>query len=357
MPVSAYFFYGQETYPAFQRIKKLTGDLSSGPDQAPDVERFDLKSRSWAEILDSARTMPLLFSSKRLIAVQSPRRKKPNTPTPQENLSDEDKALIREYFSSPSPHTVMVIIFPGDIKPFSDLVRFFSSLGKNIKIERLFPLKDGRLAKWITDRFREEGKSISEEAVQRLMELKGNDLALLEQESIKLAVFMGEEKSIGPEHVNEISGWGKSFLDWDFSDHLEAGNYRGSVLVLDRLLEKEGLHPVQIIHLTAGFLQNVLLAKLRLVEGKKDRKAIFREIHPNIKESYRDLYNKKFNRLFSTAGRLSFEDIRSLVRQLRRIDLKIKSTGLPFQPLMDEWIFRYCRRLKEAARGSSLRSA
>jgi len=345
MPKPGYFFYGEEMYPANKFAEELITKLDSGNESTPDVERFDLKSDTWAEIIDSARTAPLLFSSTRLLVVKAPGRKKPNIPSSHEELSDNERQLLQEYFSSPSPGTVMVIMFPGKIKRFSGLVRFFESLGRNVTVRPLYPYKDYKLSQWINERIKQEEMSISGEAVQRLIELNGSELALLDQELEKLVVFMGEKKRIEREHVDEVSGWGKAYLEWDFTDHLETGDYADAVKVLDRLLGKEGLHPIQIVNLTAGFLQNILLAKLRLEEGKKDRKGIFREIYPNIKENYRDLYERKFKRLFTAAESLAGEDIRELTARLRDVDFKLKSTGLPFQPLMEEWIYRLCRIL------------
>jgi DNA polymerase III delta subunit len=340
-----YFFFGEETYPAHEFIEKWLQDMSSDPDQTPDVERFDLKEQSWPEILDSARTMPLLFSSQRLIVVQAPGRKKPHVPSSFETLEDHEKKMIRDYFASPSPGTVMVLIFPGKIKPFNDIVRFFGSVGNTIQLRECKPYRDSQLFPWIQNRLREKGKSIEADATARLVELTGHDLGILDQELEKIAIYMGRKSRIELAHVNEISGWGKEFAEYDIKNELEDGSCRKSILVIDRLLEKGSTHPSQIVNQIAGFMHDILLAKLRLREGKKDRKAIFREIYPQIKESYGNLYRKKYDHLFAAADRLSFEQIRELVMQLRRVDLKIKSTGLSFQPLIDEWIYSYTKRL------------
>ncbi len=352
MPASAYFFFGEETYPAFEHLERLIHEMKSDPDQAPDVERFNLKTETWAEILDSARSMPLLFSSQRLILVQSPARKKPNTPSAYEEINDEDKKLISDYFSSPSSSTVMVIIFPGKVKRSSGLIRFFGSLGQNIQIKECKPYKDSQVYSWIKNRLKEEKKTISGEALRRLVELTGNDLGILNQELKKLSTFTGGDSRIDLTHVDEISGWGKEFTDFDITNELEAGNYRRSVLVIDRMLEKGNINPIQILNQIAGFLQNILLAKLRLIEGKKDRKAIFREIYPHISENWTDLYERKSNHLFRTADRLSLEEIRIQVKRLRRVDLKIKSTGLPFQPLIEEWIYLFVKQVHTVNRES-----
>lgn len=349
MAASATFFFGEETYLAFEYINKLIEDMPSSPEQTPLVERFDLKTQTWAEILDSARSMPLLFSSKRVLVIQAPPRKKPNIPSSFEQIEEEDKKLIKDYFSSPPSSTVMAIIFPGKLKRSNDLVRFFRSLGEKIQIRECRPLKEWQLSSWIKTKIQKEGKTMTGDAITRLIELNGSDLGILDQELKKIAIFAGEENRIDSILVNEISGWGKEFADYDITNELEACNYEKAVLVIDKLLDKGSVHPVQIVNQIAGFMQNLLLAKLRLKEGKKDRKAIFREIHPRIRESYETLYNRKFRQLFQVVDRLTFEQIRDLIQRLRQVDLKVKSTGLPFQPLIEDWIYSYVQQVETAS--------
>ena len=348
MAASATVFFGEETYLAFEYINKLNKDMPSSPEQTPHVERFDLKTQTWAEILDSARNMPLLFSSKRLLVIQAPPRKKPNIPTPFEEIEEEDKKLIKDYFSSPPSSTIMAIIFPGKIKRSSDLVRFFRSLGEKIQIKECKPLKEWELPSWIKTKIQKEGKTITSDAVTRLIELNGSDLGILDQELRKIAIFAGEENRIDSVLVNEISGWGKEFAEYDITNELEACNYEKAVLVIDKLLDKGSVHPVQIVHQTAGFMHNILLAKLRLTEGKKDRKAIFREIYPQIRESYGKLYKRKFRQLYQVVDGLTFEQISDLIQGLRQVDLKVKSTSLPFQPLIEDWIYSYVQQVGTA---------
>ena len=125
--LSGYFFYGEESYLAYRFIDQLKRILFIDEESEPVVERFNLESHSWAEIIDSARSAPLLFSWSRLIIVESPPRKRENIPTPKEDLSSQEKELLEEYFASPVPDTVLAVIFPGKIKKTSGLIRFLST--------------------------------------------------------------------------------------------------------------------------------------------------------------------------------------------------------------------------------------
>jgi DNA polymerase III delta subunit len=142
--------------------------------------------------------------------------------------------------------------------------------------------------------------------------------------------------------VDQVSGWIKSYVEWELSDHLERADYRQCVLILHKLLGQDGIAPVRILGLVSGFFRDILLAKLRLRDGGLDRRAIFREIKPQIKESFGGLYDRQFRQLFTLADGLSWEDLQTTLDRLQDLDLKLKTTGLEFQTLMEGFLFEYC---------------
>lgn len=336
-----YVFFGEETYPAYVFLRELQESLAKP--EAPPLERFDLAERKWSEVLDAARSPSLLFQTARVILVESPPRKKDHIPSPHEKLSDADQELISAYFSDPSSGTVLVMIFPGKIKKSSPLVKFFSGLPSGaVQVEEMWAPKGAKLASWVTGRFQDRRTMPSQSAVERLIELVGNDLRLLDNEVEKIVTYAGEKDRITDEDVDQVSGWIKSYLEWELSDYLARADYRQCLLILHRLLEKDNIAPPQILGLVSGFFRDILLAKLRLREGNKDRKAIFKEIKPQIKESFRALYDKQYRGLFSSAEGISWPDLQYILNALRDVDLKLKTSSLDFQTLMEGFLFEYC---------------
>ncbi len=336
-----YLVFGEETYPAYVFLQELLDSLAD-PD-APPLERFDLTEQKWPEILDAARSSSLFFQAARIILVQIPPRIKDNVPSPHEKLSDRDKGLISAYFADPTPGMVLVMIFPGKIRGGSPLVKFFGGLSAQaVRVEEMRPLKGQKLASWVGRRFQIRGKNPSPDAVARLVELVGSDLRLLDNEVEKITTFAGDKDRISDEDVDQVSGWIKSYIEWELSEHLERADYRQCLLILHRLLEQDGIHPLRILALVSGFFRDVLLAKLRLKEGTKNRKAIFQEIKPQIKESFRGLYERQFRGLFSLAEGISWPNLRHILDSLGDVDSKLKNTSLTFNILMEGFLFEYC---------------
>ena len=340
---SGHFFYGEETYPAWMLIDDAMRSLVSEVSDSPNTERFRLDSHKWRDVLDSARSGSLLFPSRRILVVESPVRKKENVPSPHEKLTAQEQKILQAYFEDPPPETTLFIIFPGRIRKTSGLVKFFSSMpSDSVKVSEMKPLKGRYLDDWLGRQFEQEGATISREAHYRLIDLVGNDLRLLHMEVEKLVTYAGDKLRIGVEDVDQATGWVKSYLEYELSNHLEQADYKQCLLVLQNLLEQEGMVPVRVLALVTGFFRNLLLVKLRLQEGARSRKEIFKEIKPQIRESYRGLYETQFQQLFALADAFSFDDLRHILDRLSDVDLKLKSTGLSFQTMMEGFLFEYC---------------
>ena len=335
-----YCFYGEERFFAdefIERIKKVLVDVE-GEDNRE--EKFRLDDHRWSEILDVARTVPF-FSSRRLITVDvsDPRSTK---------LTATEEQLLTEYFQACPAQTVMVVILSGKVKKSAPLVKFFASLpSSNVVLEEMKPLRNRALFSWIEKRWRMSGKEATFDATKRLAEVIGNDLGRIHNEIEKIVLYVGEKRQIELDDINQISGWVKSFLEWEIAENLEKGDYKKSLIVLDRLLKKEGARPEYILGTFSRFFSNLLLAKLLLSEKSKDKKLIFREFKPQILEKYGELYKRKFREFFSLVEGLSFTELNEFLAKLLDIDLKMKTSSLSLQTLLEGFLFDYCRVLRE----------
>jgi DNA polymerase III delta subunit len=333
---SCYFFYGEEPFLARQFIDKLEEILFSDKEEARNVEKFCLEESSWAEIIDTARTVPF-FSSRRIITVEVANAKKTKP-------SSTDEKILREYFQSCSNQTILVIIFSGKVKKGSPLVRLFASLPSSVvSLEEIKPLKDRNLMTWMETQFRHQGKEPAVDALKRLADITGNDLSRINNEIEKIVVFVGEKTRIELDDINQISGWVKSFFEWEIADNLERGDYKQSLIVLDKLLNKEGTKPEYVLGSFSKFFSNILLAKLLLVEKHRDRKAIFKEFKPQIREKFGRFYTRKFNEFFALVESLSLADLDRFLGKLEDIDLKLKTTSLSLQTQLEGFLYEYCR--------------
>ncbi|MFB0565033.1 MAG: DNA polymerase III subunit delta [Candidatus Aminicenantaceae bacterium] len=335
-----YFFFGEETFLASQFIQELKGTLISPDIQEYNVERFNLNENSWAEIIDLARTIPFFFSPWRIITVEVSEGYK-------KNLTPYEERMLKDYFSSVPGKTVLVIICSGKIHKNHSLFKFFSSLPPSLIFQKeMKPLKGKELHAWMDRKFASEGKSATHDAKRRLMEIKGNNLRSLDNELDKLTVFVGDKKIVELDDVNQISGWGKTFVEWELSNSLENVDFEQSLIVLNNLF-KEGIKPEYIVGIIAKFFHDIFLAKLWLKEKSRDKKTIFQELRPHISERFGSFYRTKFKEFFFLVESISQNDLNHILKELEKIDLSIKTSDVACQPLLERFLFAFCSIRKE----------
>ncbi len=336
-----FFLYGEETYLADEFVRQLKDALISPDGQGFNLERFALEESRWADLIDLARTVPFFFSPWRIVVIE----------TAAENdsqLSSLEESIIKDYFRSPSSRTVLIIILAGKVKKTHPLVRFFSRLPSNmICLRELKPLKDGHLSRWIDKKLEERGKLATPEAKRRLEEIIGNDLRRLANELEKIVNFAAEKKVVDLDDVNQVCDWVKTFVQWELSNSLEKANIREILLVLNQLF-KEGIKAEYILSIIANFFRDILAAKVWLRE-KRDRKEIFARLRPQIQENF-SFYPTKFKTFFSLVEGFSSADLRSIIAELERIDLLVKTSDTSAQVLLEAFVYNYCRRKVGLAR-------
>jgi DNA polymerase-3 subunit delta len=339
-----YFFFGEESYFADLFVRELSSLLAPGDSPDFRVDRYYLDETGWGEIIDTARTMPFLFSPWRVIVVRAPERK-PDADKGGEKeaklVSASEEKLLKRYFADPSSRTVLVIILPGKLRKGNAASRVLSSL-PGVVTKEAKPLKEWDVGKWVVEKARSLGKALAPNAALRLIDIVGNDLRRLDTELEKIAIFVDEEKTISASAVDEATAWVRDFDPYELDNALEEGDLRKCLLALDGLF-KGGEKPEQILSRLSGFIRNVLAAKVRLAEKIGDRKEIFKQLYPRIQESYGGLYQRKFAEFFFVVDGFSRADIGRLLEELTEADLRIKTTDGERRTAFEAFLFEYCR--------------
>jgi len=347
---AGYVFYGEEDYLAEGFIQRLTQALISPEAQGFNIEKFDLAGARWADIIDTARTAPFFFSPWRLVVVRAVEKDRDGKSAKEDReaggkLSSLDEKILRGYFRSPASRTVLVVVIKGRVKKNHPLVRFFGSLPRStVVLQEVKPLRQDALHLWMKQRLAALGKAATSDALLRLEEVAGSDLRLIDREFEKITAYVADRKTIDIEDILQVCDWTKGFVEWDLTDSLKKGDQRQALLTLNRAFQ-EGEEPENILRVLARFFRDLLLAKLWLSEGR-GRKEIFAFLKPQIKETFVKLYADEFRALFSLLERISLGEITSTIRELEKIDLAIKTTGISIEPLIERFVVEYCRWLQ-----------
>ena len=196
-------------------------------------------------------------------------------------LPESDEDVLIRYVSNPAPTTVMIFTA--------------NELDKRKKATKVLldactvvdfpPLKDDQARSWANFRLKELKIAANDRVVSELIRLIGTDVQTLANELDKLASAAADTKKITIELVDELIGRSRELSNFDLGNQLLAGNRKGALETLHRLLEDRA-EPVMLLGLIAGNYHRLALGKHLLARGGPDE--VFRNLSvpPFKRESY-----------------------------------------------------------------------
>jgi DNA polymerase-3 subunit delta len=188
-------------------------------------------------------------------------------------------------------------------------------------------------AVFIKEKFLEAGKQIDYEAVMKLIDENGLDLASLENEIEKLILFAGENRKITAGDIDFVGGRTKEANLYSLSGFIESKDKSSALTVVEKLLEN-GEPEVMIMAAITQCIRRMLIAKSMQDELNENPTQV---LPPNMVW--------KLGRPFTMA--LSMRSLESLETDMRHIletDLALKtSSGKDSFSLIEDLIISLCR--------------
>ncbi|MCX6573085.1 MAG: DNA polymerase III subunit delta [Candidatus Aminicenantes bacterium] len=330
-----YLFFGEDDYQAEEFVGDLARVLAASVGGEFHLTRMDLDEAKWRDVIDTARTAPFLFEPWRALVVRVPERKAgPDKKAGSDGeegrgtkyLTATDQKILKDYFADPPPRTVIVVIRAGRVRRDDAMVRFFQSLPKTaMAVAEMKRLTEYRLMQRADEKARSLGKTLTERAKSRLIDLLGQDLRLVMNEVAKLAAFVGDKKGIEESDVDLATAGQRSFQAYELDDALAATDFAKGAAILNDLFA-EGERPEVILGRLAGFLRNVLAAQTWLREKSRTKDEIFQALFPQIQKGW-SLYNDKSRDFFGVVEGLSPAELNALLAKLRQLDRALKTTS------------------------------
>lgn len=335
---AGFLLHGEDGTLAREFLRELRVALSPPDSPGVALERFDLDTTRWRDILDIARTMPFLFSPWRLFVVEI-------DGAEHEDLTKVEARILGDYFAAPTDRTLLIVVAAGKVRKTSALYKVFSALPESaVLIKEMKPVKGEHLVGWLDERLVALGKRAGSDVLDRIVEAAGGDLAGVANELEKLATYVGDKKTIDIADVEAVTVGAKEFAGWALSDALEKGDLPKALEVIGSEFA-EGAAAPMVLGSVAAFLKNMLLAKALLRENQ-DRKEIFKIVRPGINENWRDMFQRTFRQFFAAVDSLSSRDLDRLIAELRSADIKIKTSDVSGRTLIESFVADYCRLRK-----------
>jgi len=310
-----YFFYGEETFLIDKMVTDIRGALID-----PNLSDFNLslfygKESEPQDIINSAKTLPLL-GNYRLVIVKEADQLKPS--------SWKD---LSPYMKEPLLSTCLIFCAERMVLK-SEILKTFNKRGGVVRFYHPF---DREIPHWIRRIANSFNKRISSEALALLSVELENDLQKIYNELQKIAIYVGERKVIEGDDIKETLADARGVNVFDLIDHIGNKDLERALSALKRLLEAEE-SPLKILMMITRQVRLMARAKEMLKQG-------FSNADVGRKLGIRNFYLKGF---FEQVHDFSLAQTEDYITSLFRSDWKLKSSRIKKRLILERLITDLC---------------
>lgn len=274
---------------------------------------FDAENETgWEEIINEANSSSFFIQSRKVIVAVIREEKRIS-------LSKVDKDILWNYLKNPNQNTILIIYFSlslskddfnqvkrSKINRFLDEFKSSEFYSINLDSVSIREVKD-----YIKYYLKKRGISITSSALEKMVELKGDDFASILHQLPCLEIAEKESESIDSEDVDKILTGIEAHSIWDLTDAIESEDANRYLKVL-KYLFINGVKPALIIGTLINHYNKIYTAKFLLKHnfpvhdiGKVLQQPSF--ILEKFIRSVRNFSERRLHQILEIVYRLDFE--------------------------------------------------
>ena len=263
-PKSGYLFVGNELFFRDRCRRALKTAMFGDDAQAAEegIVEIDLKSESIARLLDETRSLSLFATSRLLIGSNA----EGALPKGRSKAGDEAAAQLKSYFKDPTPGVVVMIestrFDPNerdDKAKIDRLKKFFAGVPETVELDRLSANEALRGAEHLAGRL---GLEMDRDALSELVEMLAADMARIESELGKYAVYATEGTPITRADMELLTPEARQRGVFELTAALSRRDQARSLEILDTLAKSGTYWPMQITFLASLFRQALAVKEI-----------------------------------------------------------------------------------------------
>ncbi len=249
-PGLLYGVFGEEDFLVQQVVARFEASPAFADNPSLNIERFHAEQTTPARVLESALTMPFLGRRRLVICLET------------HLFKAAQLAQFLDYLERPAVSTCLV--FAG--AKLDRRGKFAKRLEKHGKVQIIKKLYPQQLPAWLASRARLREKRLDPKAAAQLAELAGLGLGALDSEIEKLSLYVGRRETIGLEDVQAVTGGGRLYSIFDFTDALAAGRLDRALSAWDQLYAL-GEPAVRVVAMITRLWRQLLQVRRLLDQG------------------------------------------------------------------------------------------
>ena len=309
-----YILYGQDDFSLNQAVEKIKADLGDREMIATNTTSLEGQRITLSELRNKCDAVPFLSSHRLVIVDGLLGRFEANQSRPRASIRKSGNGLgewenLASYVGQ-MPETTVLMLVDGEMKGQNRLLKKLSPLAE----VRTFPLLRGRdLKAWIQQRVREEGGSVTSQAVNLLAELIGGDLWAMNGEIQKLLLY-SQERPIGEDDVRQLVSHVQEANIFALVDSVAEGRTELAQRILHRLYD-DGV--------AATYILVMITRQFRLIAQAKDLERGLSRLQIQDRLGLKSSYS--LDKTLGQAKLYDFEGVKRAYDKLLETDLAIKT--------------------------------
>ncbi len=299
MAESIYLYYSNNDFLLNHAVEDKIKELNVDPF---NIVKYDLLENPYDDVLEDLQTVSF-FAEKKVIVVRNI-----------QELEKADEYLLQSYlnyFEKPNPDVVVIIVM-------NELLSESSALGaalfKFAFIEKVKEMDKKDYPDFIRNMFKKYSYTITDDAIEALLERTNLDFNLINQEAEKLLLFAYEAKEINERAVLLLVSRNLEENIFELTNALLSKNQAKTIEIFYDLIARNE-DPIRILNNIVSKVRELMHTKLLLDKGyRQDQIAE----HFHIK-SGRAYY------LVKNAQAIPFAQLENHLKKLSKLDYDIKS--------------------------------
>lgn len=306
-----YLLYGTESFLINEVKQKLMANVLTNDESEFNYSAYDLEETPVELIIEDAETYPFM-GERKLIIVHNPVFL---TALKQKEKVEHNLKKLEEYLANPAPYTVMV--FTANYEKLDERKKITKLFKKHAEVLEAVPFNEVQLKNWIKDRAVMYNVEIEDPAIETLLFMAGGDLMVLNEELMKLSLYVGDRGSITEETIKNLISRSLEQNVFSLTESVVNGE-SDEVLRIYYDLMKQNEEPIKILSLIAGQFRLIYQVKELTGRGYSQKHvAGMLRVHP---------YRVKL--AAGQSGSFSNEELKSIIHLIAECDFTLKTGRL-----------------------------
>lgn len=215
--------FGSERSLKIDVLHRIPGCAATDADDEEDVcfSRVAGDDAQLTDVTDELLTISM-FGDRRIVMVEDA-----------DGFVKDNRPGLEKYVTSPAKASLLIL----DVKSWPKNTRLAKTLAKTGLAVECNPLTGIALIKWLQNLAMERHqKTLDRDAATLMVNLAGDSLGILQQETAKLASLAGDADSISSEDVQQAVGDWRTQTTWVMLDAVRDGNAGEAIESLDNLI-------------------------------------------------------------------------------------------------------------------------